>query len=432
MKKLLFLIFVLSLIACENNEPKQPIENSISTFIKNHSNDIGKIVDKSGTLIDYNFLNGLSQLEKSIYLDANSRGLDFNEILTVFGRKIKKGDKLKVIYSVHETLDGFHELIYVDNADDSNWISKPIKNNKYVRDIIEFDKYGFFEGIIDFYGTSIKNKSDISLTPHFPTTSENDLISIGNSILDKEQGFEIILNFGDEIDQNYFYFYLLKSKDDQGKIIVSSTFEDLPYVFNSNEKQFNFVWDMWSNIKNSPTVTFQEAKDFMLAKTSGSGQRLIKSDFTIYEKDQDIFVDLSVGRKDYIFYTTSEEYPDLACLSKVSQDSLSTYYVECDNKISIQKKWNLNSKNKFIIPRIEDPSKRDEWEVAEYGKTWLESKSFAHNTQDLNLFISDMSKGYFIYWVNVCQGSSEDTCSYQTYYLETNDYGVSWKPYYAN
>ncbi len=110
---------------------------------------------------------------------------------------------------------------------------------------------------------------------------------------------------------------MLKSKNNQAKIIVSSTFEDLPYVFNSNQNQFNVIWDIWSNIKNSPKVTFQEAKDFIRAKSSGSGQKLIKSDIRIYEKQHDIYVDLSVGKKDYIFYTTSEENPDLACLSYV-------------------------------------------------------------------------------------------------------------------
>jgi len=433
MKKLLLFSFVLTLFACENKEEKepkeekQPIVNSISIFIKNHSNDIGKIVGKSGTLTNFKFLNGLSQVEKSLYLDANGKELDFDETFSVFGRKIKKGDKLNVIYSVHKNRDGFRELIYVDNDDNSNWISKPIKNTKYVRDIIEFDRYDFFEGVIDFYGTSKRNKSDISLTPYFPGTSENDLISIGNSILDKEQDFEIIFNFTKEIDQNYFYFYLLKSKNNQAKIIVSSTFEDLPYVFNSNQNQFNVIWDIWSNIKNSPKVTFQEAKDFILAKSSGSGQKLIKSDFRIYEKQQDIFVDLSVGKKDYIFYTTSEENPDLACLSYVSQDSLSIYDVKCDKKISIQKRWNENSKNKFFI---DDPSKRTEWNVSYYGKKWLESKRYVYNPQDLNLFTSN-SKGYFVFWVNLCQGTSEDTCTYVTYYLETRDYGVSWKPYYV-
>ena len=156
-------------------------------------------------------------------------------------------------------------------------------------------------------------------------------------------------------------------------------------------------------------------------------QKLIKSDFRIYEKQQDIFVDLSVGKKDYIFYTTSEENPDLACLSYVSQDSLSIYDVECDKKISIQKRWNANSKNKFFI---DDPSKRTEWNVSYYGKKWLESKRYVYNPQDLNLFTSN-SKGYFVFWVNLCQGTSEDTCTYVTYYLETRDYGVSWKPYYV-
>ncbi len=135
MKKLLLFSFVLTLFACENKEEKQtkeekqPIENSISIFIKNHSNDIGKIVGKSGTLTNFKFLNGLSQVEKSLYLDANGKELDFDETFSVFGRKIKKGDKLNVIYSVHTNKDGFRELIYVDNDDNSNWISKPIKKH---------------------------------------------------------------------------------------------------------------------------------------------------------------------------------------------------------------------------------------------------------------------------------------------------------------
>ena len=46
---------------------------------------------------------------------------------------------------------------------------------------------------------------------------------------------------------------------------------------------------------------------------------------------------------------------------------------------------------------------------------------------DMNLNLSDPSKGAYTFLTILCYGKSEENCSYRNAYITTKDYGINWE-----
>ncbi len=423
--------FAFLIISCGTKEvaKKDPLDLAISEFIETYyDEDKGMILDASKSSRDLYFLDGFRS-DLTVYYEETDESDDFNEKFYSFFSNVNKGDKLRVIYKSKQGMDGFYDFIYFDkesNVNNSKWLDTTYESNgdKYVCDIITFNRKDSFEGIIDIYGYSQRENVQISLTPLYPKSlfktiydTQMQVIEENKDWLESEGNLGLEMGYTRQMNNDQFHLFLMKGKENDGRIIIKSSLERLPLVYEEYNSDFNALKARWNTITDSPKVFFNDAKKFMESRTSSTKQTLIKSDFN------------KGVPKQYYFYSEPIVDNNKSCISFVDQDSLGISKVSCDDKIKTQEMWNMLSGDKFVIIRPKKIEDRDSYDVETLLENYIELMPIYHDYFGLDRMgdFSNESRGVHTFYTSVCFGRSEYTCQYIDGYFMTENYGQTWR-----